>query len=84
MLEGLAAWVLNTYIGEYVENLNTAQLSIALLQGKIFVVFDGFRIVGVLCNILLSYSDIKIMTCYKLLININIIYNLVRLARQFY
>ena len=34
MLEGLAAWVLNTYVGEYVENLNTDQLSIALLQGK--------------------------------------------------
>ncbi|KAJ8315854.1 hypothetical protein KUTeg_008004 [Tegillarca granosa] len=35
MLEGLAAWVLNTYVGEYVEDLNTAQLSIALLQGFI-------------------------------------------------
>lgn len=34
MLEGLAAWVLNTYVGEYVENLNTDQLSIALLSGK--------------------------------------------------
>jgi len=28
MLEGLAAWVLRTYVGEYVENLNTDQLSI--------------------------------------------------------
>jgi hypothetical protein len=27
---------------EYVENLNIAQLSIALLQGKILVVFNGF------------------------------------------
>lgn len=35
MLEGLAAWVLNTYVGEYVENLNTDQLSIALLQGRL-------------------------------------------------
>ncbi|KAL4233287.1 Vacuolar protein sorting-associated protein 13D [Mactra antiquata] len=35
MLEGLAAWVLNTYVGEYVENLNTDQLSIALLQGAV-------------------------------------------------
>ncbi|KAL8611446.1 hypothetical protein ACOMHN_014501 [Nucella lapillus] len=35
MLEGLAAWVLNTYVGEYVENLNTAQLSIALMQGAV-------------------------------------------------
>lgn len=34
MLEGLAAWVLNTYLGEYVENLNTDQLSIGLLSGK--------------------------------------------------
>ena len=35
MLEGLAAWVLNTYVGEYVENLNTHQLSIGLLQGAV-------------------------------------------------
>ncbi|KAH9492085.1 Vacuolar protein sorting-associated protein 13D [Bulinus truncatus] len=35
MLEGFAAWVLNTYVGEYVENLNTAQLSIALLKGAV-------------------------------------------------
>lgn len=33
MLEGLAAWVLNNYLGRYVENLNTDQLSIALLSG---------------------------------------------------
>ncbi|XP_076236647.1 vacuolar protein sorting 13D [Calliopsis andreniformis] len=30
MLEGLVAWVLNNYLGKYVENLNTDQLSIAL------------------------------------------------------
>ncbi|XP_038078266.1 vacuolar protein sorting-associated protein 13D-like isoform X2 [Patiria miniata] len=35
MLEGLAAWVLNTYVGEYVENLNTDQLSIGLLSGAV-------------------------------------------------
>lgn len=34
MLEGLVAWVLNNYLGKYVENLNTDQLSIALLSGK--------------------------------------------------
>lgn len=34
MLEGLVAWVLNNYIGDYFENLNTDQLSIAILQGK--------------------------------------------------
>lgn len=33
MLEGLVAWVLNTYLGKYVSNLNTDQLSIALLKG---------------------------------------------------
>lgn len=33
MLEGLVAWVLNNYLGKYVENLNTDQLSIALLSG---------------------------------------------------
>lgn len=35
MLEGLVAWVLNNYLGKYVENLNTDQLSIALLSGKV-------------------------------------------------
>lgn len=35
MLEGLVAWVLNNYLGKYVENLNTDQLSIALLSGKL-------------------------------------------------
>ncbi|XP_071446252.1 intermembrane lipid transfer protein VPS13D-like [Hetaerina americana] len=34
-LEGLVAWVLNNYLGKYVENLNTDQLSIALLQGEV-------------------------------------------------
>ncbi|KAG5879440.1 hypothetical protein JTB14_025696 [Gonioctena quinquepunctata] len=34
MLEGLVAWVLNTYLGKYVQ-LNTDQLSIALLSGKV-------------------------------------------------
>ena len=33
MLEALATWVLNQYLGKYVENLNTDQLSIALLKG---------------------------------------------------
>ncbi|CAG9534944.1 unnamed protein product [Cercopithifilaria johnstoni] len=35
MLEHLVAWVLNNYVGEYLENLNTDQLSIALLQGQV-------------------------------------------------
>lgn len=34
MLEGLAAWILNNYLGKYVY-LNTDQLSIALLSGKV-------------------------------------------------
>ncbi len=37
MLESLAAWVLNAYIGEYLENLNTEQLSVGLLQGNKFL-----------------------------------------------
>ena len=39
MLEGLVAWVLNNYLGKYVENLNTDQLSIALLSGKVIFPF---------------------------------------------
>ena len=34
MLEGLATWFLNNYLGKYLKNLNTDQLSIALLQGE--------------------------------------------------
>ncbi|KAK3881484.1 hypothetical protein Pcinc_014068 [Petrolisthes cinctipes] len=35
MLEGLATWVLNNYLGTYLENLNTDQLSIGLLKGEV-------------------------------------------------
>uniref|UniRef100_A0A7E4V616 Ricin B-type lectin domain-containing protein n=1 Tax=Panagrellus redivivus TaxID=6233 RepID=A0A7E4V616_PANRE len=35
MLEGLVTWVLNNYVGEYLENLNADQLSIALLSGQV-------------------------------------------------
>ena len=35
MLENVVAWVLNNYIGEYLEDLNTDQLSVALLSGEI-------------------------------------------------
>lgn len=34
MLRDLIAWVLNNYLGKYVENLNTTQLTVALLSGK--------------------------------------------------
>ncbi|OQR68370.1 vacuolar protein sorting-associated protein 13D-like [Tropilaelaps mercedesae] len=35
MLEGLVAWVLNNSVGRYVENLNTSQLSVGILQGQV-------------------------------------------------
>lgn len=41
MLEGLVAWVLNNYLGKYVENLNTDQLSIALLSGNLSLLFTN-------------------------------------------
>lgn len=34
MLRDLIAWVLNNYLGKYVENLNTTQLTVALLSGE--------------------------------------------------
>ena len=34
VVEKFAAHVLNNYIGEYVENLNTDQLSIGVVQGN--------------------------------------------------
>lgn len=50
MLEGLVAWVLNTYLGKYVNNLNTDQLSVALLKGE-----GGF----VVFSVLFSYCDLE-------------------------
>ncbi|XP_034133792.1 vacuolar protein sorting-associated protein 13D isoform X2 [Drosophila guanche] len=35
MLRDLITWVLNTYLGKYLENLNSAQLSVALLTGEV-------------------------------------------------
>lgn len=37
MLRDLIAWVLNNYLGRYVENLNTTQLTVALLSGELRV-----------------------------------------------
>lgn len=37
MLERLAAWVLNSYIGEYFGNVNTDQLSVALQKGNLIL-----------------------------------------------
>lgn len=35
MLRDLIAYVLNNYLGKYVENLNTTQLTVALLSGNL-------------------------------------------------
>ena len=35
MLEGLTTWFLNNYLGKYLENLDTDQLYISLLQGEV-------------------------------------------------
>ena len=41
MLRDLIAWVLNNYLGKYVENLNTTQLTVALLSGKLLQQFTN-------------------------------------------
>lgn len=45
MLRELIAWVLNNYLGKYVGNLNTAQLTVALLTGIVFSFCNSFAIV---------------------------------------
>ena len=35
MLEGLATWFLNNYLGKYLQLLDTTQLSISLLAGQV-------------------------------------------------
>ena len=52
MLQSIALWFLKDYVGEYVENLNTDQLSIGYGKtyrifhhiGQNFVIFEKFSI----------------------------------------
>lgn len=37
MLRGIVTSVLNNYVGEYLENVNADQLSIAIFQGNFFL-----------------------------------------------
>lgn len=60
MLESLAAWVLRTYVGEYVENLNTDQLSIG--YGK-----SGLRI-----NMLASMYSLRSIMCVMLALHVDV------------
>ena len=60
MLESLAAWVLRTYVGEYVENLNTDQLSIG--YGK-----SGLRI-----NMLVSMYSLRSIVCVMLALHVDV------------
>jgi hypothetical protein len=41
MLEGLVAWVLNNYIGEYLENLDTNHLKVS--RARVMCVRTGKR-----------------------------------------
>lgn len=44
MLNELITWVLNTYLGKYLEDFNPAQLSIALVSGELTK--DGFKVIN--------------------------------------
>lgn len=62
MLESLVAWVLNNYLGKYVENLNTDQLSIALLQGE--------TVFKLSCNVLNNRVNYGKKSINKLIISV--------------
>ncbi len=64
MLEGLATWFLNNYLGKYLENLNTDQLSIALLQGET-AVFDT-TLLHQIVPYFTTLHDYTIGYCYHL------------------
>ena len=57
MLESLAAWVLRTYVGEYVENLNTDQLSIG--YGKEDQIINFENCFGTLQSRIASERDVN-------------------------
>ena len=57
MLERLVAWFCNNYLGRYLENLNTDQLSVALLQGNFRLNFTNFHILFML---LLNLGEVEL------------------------
>ena len=65
MLESLAAWVLNNYLGQYLENLNTDQLSVGLLQGEstVAVLKPGNHIIQV--SLLVNHTVCEAVTYYN-------------------
>jgi len=67
MLEGLVAWVLNNYLGKYVENLNTDQLNIALLSGEVMshFAFVIFAAIMLLQKCYYARSAMQNNTCLK-------------------
>jgi len=58
MLEGLVAWVLNTYLGEYVENLNTDQLTVGIFQGLAYMVSTDLLAVSLLQSMICACSNV--------------------------
>lgn len=53
MLNELITWVLNTYLGKYLEDFNPAQLSIALVSGK--YIYDVFIAISFIISAMLKY-----------------------------
>lgn len=50
MLRELITWVLNTYLGKYLEDFNPAQLSVALLSGKRFCFIFRHKLILLFLN----------------------------------
>lgn len=48
MLGNLTAWVLNTYLGEYVEDFDASHLTIGLLQGRYRILILNFQYIRVI------------------------------------
>lgn len=68
MLRDLIAWVLNNYLGRYVENLNTTQLSIAILSGKnINLLIEFCEIIKdpVMIHYHVSYAQFTVISSYS-------------------
>ena len=59
MLERLATWFLNTYVAEYVGNINTDQLSIGILRGKFILILNLAMMVVLLGAVELEKLPLK-------------------------
>lgn len=81
MLRDLIAWVLNNYLGRYVENLNTTQLTVALLSGELTIDETEFNTMSHPLSMIRAFTVIfRVAAVYNIAIRLELITKSIKLA----